>query len=314
MTVVEEYVGRKFNEIKGFKSQNRHIANISSNNTWLNTVELGLEQNRDTNEFETQIIKLVRWRAINAEDKSKTWRVWRRYNIRSAEEWQNVSSIVNDLVEENTQNEISVHVPIKKFDQLVNALDEQRAFKKRISKMQKDIKDYEIILKNFDGLISDNNTTETDVHKYLVEKRAHWMFGLEYIELKKKVRIDTGEYYYESDLMLQRHDGFWDLVELKGPNENLFNKRTQHRSTPNRALSEAVSQVFTYFDAIDKMFDVSIVKPKAFIVIGKQQTDRPSDRRIFSSYLNNIELITYSELYQRGKRLIKYIKDIYPKK
>jgi hypothetical protein len=313
MTVIEEYMGRKFLDIKNFRFQDRQIANLSSTNTWLNTVEIGLELDRETDSFSRQIIKLIRWRARNEEDKTKVWRVWRSYNIRSNDEWENISNIINNIVDQNTKFENTLPISVKKFNELHSAADKQRTVKKRMSKMRKEIKEYEVILKNFSGLIANKDTTETEIHNYLVKHNAYWMFGLEYIELKKKVRIDRGEYFYESDLMLQRHDGFWDLVELKGPNENLFNKRTTHRSMPNQALSEAISQVFTYLNAIDKMFDVYIVKPKAFIVIGQHDTDRPSDRRIFSSYLSSIELITYSELLQRGKRLLKYIRDIYPK-
>ena len=52
----------------------------------------------------------------------------------------------------------------------------------------------------------------------------------------------------------------------------------------------------------------NILKPKAMIVIGKEKTDKPTERRIFQSYLNNVELITYTELLQRGKSLLNYIK------
>jgi hypothetical protein len=174
--------------------------------------------------------------------------------------------------------------------------------------MKLKMQELEIILDEYRKLISNQNTTETDVHKFMVEKDVFWMFGLEYIRIKSKVRYPPGKKHYEFDLMLERHDSFWDLVELKGPNENLFDKRTTRRSKPNEKLSEAIAQVFTYLYAIDKTSDQNIVKPKAYIVIGNEKTDRPSERRIFSSHLSNIELITHSELYSRGLLLLKHIK------
>ena len=236
----------------------------------------------------------------------------RKFRSISVEEYDSLHAAAYNLKFEKSEKRIL----LSKIHDLQNvssaAEAESNSYKKRLSLMRSNVKKLRLILSKFNKLISQPYTTETDVHKFLYDNKAFWMFGLEYISLKKKVRFPPGKNYYEFDLMLQRHDSFWDLVELKGPNESLFDKRTTRRSTPNRKLSEAVGQVFKYLFEIDRMGERNIIKPKAYIVIGKHEIDQPSERRIFSSYLNNVDLITYSELYERGQQLLKHLSDNFP--
>lgn len=306
---MKKYMGRTFTESEFFQPTNRIIAILSSNNVWLNTVESGLERDRQTEIFNKTIVRIVRWRAINdTKNNQKVWRYIKGYSVRSYEEWESVSNIINRLMEKSVQSPALISMSPKEVNRLYAAEDERRVFKQKLSKMRTNMKELESTLNEYNNLISDAGTTETDVHKFLIKHKAFWMFGLEYNGIKSKVSFPPGKNYYEFDLMLRRHDDFWDLVELKGPNENLFDRRTSRRSMPNRKLSEAVGQVFTYLYAIDVAGELDVVKPKAYIVIGKKETDRASERRIFSSYLSSVELITHSELHKRGQRLLKHIK------
>jgi hypothetical protein len=197
---------------------------------------------------------------------------------------------------------------LRSLNSAINA--ERQTFKQRLSIMRENIADLESILQQYKKLISNEMTNETKVKDFLEENHAYWMFGLEYIGIKREVGVPfgKGKKDFWLDFMLQRHDDYLDFVECKGPNENLFDKRTLKRSKPNEKLSEAIGQVFTYLYAIDRIGDERIIKPKAYIVIGKQDKNFSSERRIFSSYLSNTEIITYSELYERGKQLLKHIR------
>jgi hypothetical protein len=311
MAVLKDFRHRTFLEVEWFNPEYREVVLNPSSNGWLNTVETGLERNRTTQEFDKNIIRIVRWaaRKDNKEKEKNVWRYIKSYNIRSNEEWEKVSDIIDRLSQNGTQSPNSISMPVKELAKLFKAEDEREVYKQKLLTMRENIQHLESTLNEYSNLIFHNDTSETDVHNFLKRHKAFWMFGLEYIGIKSKVSFPPGKDYYEFDLMLQRHDDFWDLVELKGPNENLFDKRTKRRSMPNRKLSEAVGQVFTYLHAIDLAGELDIVKPKAYIVIGKADTDRTTDRRIFSSYINNVELITHSELYNRGQRLLKHIRD-----
>jgi hypothetical protein len=315
MSVIKEYLGRVFSENFYFQPNERQLAKISSGNGWINTVESGLHQNRQSKEFDKTIIRIVRWRARkNKQNKQKEWWVKSKYNVLSSEEWENTKAIINSLMKGNLQSPSFIQVPHKEIDRLYAAENERLAFKQKLSEMRSNIRGLKSTLREYNNMILDTDTTETDIHKFLVKHKAFWMFGLEYNGIKSKVSFPPSKNYYEFDLMLRRYDDFWDLVELKGPNENLFNKRTRKRSVPNQNLSHAVGQVFTYLYAVDMAGELDIVKPKAYVVIGKEGTDNASERRVFSSYLTNIELITHSELYKRGERLLKYIQNNNPEK
>lgn len=341
MSVIREYNSRIFSESKYFQPHDRRIAGLSRNHVWLYTVERGFELDSDTGKkFNRTIVRIVRWRAIN--DRANGQKYWRRrssYNVRSGQEWEITSNLVDNLIEGDIQDNRFIPITVEEADRLYADSRKQKSekrkmldmirhlrnigsvtetglhlLKQKLLLMRSNVQELESILRKFKDLISNTTTTETQVHKFLVDYRAFWMFGLEYIRIKPKVRFPPGDNNYEFDLMLQRHDDFWDLVELKGPNENLFDRRTRRRSKPNQKLSEAMGQVFTYLYAIDRTtWDPNIVKPKAYIVIGKKETDRPSERRIFASYLGNVNLITYFDLYERGRLLLKHIKDRYPK-
>lgn len=332
MGIIQNYEGRKFIESEYYPLISRHIAGLSKNRIWIYTVDKCNEIDRDSGEITDKIIiRIVRWRARN-DEKNKHIKYWRKrsaYNVRSIDEWTTTSQIVDTLIDEKMDDSNFIILPQKEYESLrrdttespdliqkIRRLKTEKAaskaqldlFKKRFKLMKQNVKDYEKILSNFKALIERGDSTETEAHKFLEEQDAFWLFGLEYIEVKSKVNFPPGKKDYQFDMMLKRNDGFWDLSELKGPNERLFDKRTMKRNKPNQKLSEAIGQVFTYMYACDSKKLKNIFKPKAIIVMGKGKTDDARERRLFSSYLTNVELITYTELYQRGKKLLDYIK------
>ncbi len=328
-------MGRVFEEYKKYKVFERKIAGIAKNNVWVYTVERLVELDDRGNSTKKTVIRIAKWRArIDKNNNTKYWQFHRGYNIRSPKEWELVSQIVDYYFEDNESSfreESFVKLPIEEYEFLRKVKQEniqlkkfikriieitttlsaqEEIYRKRLELMRKNLENYQETLKDFEELISDPKTRETDVHNFLQEYKPFWMFGLEYIDIESKVKFPPGakKDYFEFDLMLRRYDGFYDLVELKSPNENIFDKRTKMRSKPNKSLSEALGQVITYLHYCDKHGNAQILKPKAFIVIGKKSKDKTTFRRIFTSYLNNIDILTYSELVERGNQLLKHIK------
>src|SRR3989338_1969607 len=332
MVVVRDYGGRRFVDSKYYNPLDRHVAGLSNNKVYLYTVEkcelLNAENGEATGK---EIIRIIRWRAINDKTNKeiKYWKARSSYNVRSSEEWASTSELVNLLVEDRMENTNFIVLPKEEYEKISNDKLEERdlmqkirklrteksasnaqldLFKRRFSLMRLNIKEYEKILADFESLIDRTDSTETEVHNFMDKNNAFWLFGLDYIRIDSKVYFPPGKRDYQFDIMLKRHDNFFDLAELKGPNENLFDKRTNKRNKPNQKLSEALGQVFTYLHACDVRKLKNILKPRAIIVIGKDKTDKVEERRLFASYLTNVELITYSELYRRGKKLIEYIR------
>ncbi len=324
MTFSKDFNGRVFTEGELFQPIERRIAGCSSNNLWLYTVESGFEYSKHTQEkSDSPIVKIIRWQARNnGNDGQKRWAFRKSYNIRSLAEWQatsrHVDSLIRDgartsfipivqqgesLVTERTPADTSATISaIRGIKELSFAERiELETYRQKITLLSKNVRQLEAILEKYKRLISDNSVLETDVQNFLKENNAYWMFGLEYIGIESKKRFPPkSRDYHEFDIMLKRYDGFWDLAELKGPNENLFDKRTKEHDKPNRKLAEALGQVFTYLGAIDRKGQLSLYKPRAYIVIGKDKTDFPRARRLFSSYLSKVDVITHSDLYHRG--------------
>src|SRR5439155_13628633 len=142
---------------------------------------------------------------------------------------------------------------------------------------------------------------------FIERNKPFWMFGLEYTDVESKVKFPPRSKKFEFDLMLRRIDGFTDLVELKGPNESLFDRRTRRRSKLNTALAEALGQVFTYLNECDRHGAFRLFKPKAIVVIGNRRTDDPRQRRLLTSHLARVEILTYSDLFCHGTRLLKHL-------
>ncbi|MCG7848516.1 MAG: DUF4263 domain-containing protein [ANME-2 cluster archaeon] len=341
MPLLRHYWGRKFIESDFYQPLDRFIAGSSSNKIWLYTVDRVNEFTRDNSpkaEIKPTgrtILRIVRWRARN-DDKNKNIKYWRTggrnggsYNIRSLKEWSITSDIVNKLINTGFSDTNFVNLPEEEYDSLLKQKDEMenlhiqmdkirslkaskhaelKSYKKKIDVIRTNINNFKKSLSEFKSLVENEDTNETEVHKFIKTNKLFWLFGLEYVDMVSHVWFPPDTKDYQFDIMLQRHDNFWDLVELKGPNENLFKKKTQHRFQPNKQLSDAISQVFKYLYICDTNPLKDILKPKAIVVIGTKSKDKTGERRIFSSYLNNVDIITYTELIEQGNKLLEYVK------
>jgi len=336
---ITSFNGRTFVERDNYITSERYPAGIAKNKVFCITVdkatEIPIDRGGSPRDRRSQkrkkVIRIVRWKArLDREHQNaKLWVQLRSYNIRSLEEWQNSASFVNSLMRGDFRDTGFVRVPIEEYDKLMQnehridqleseikkirneerALQiESAAFRKRVEIMKQNKRKYEDLLQAFKELVENPDTTETDVHKFIKKNKPFWFFGLEYVNLESNVKFPPKTEEYEFDLMLKRYDNYYDLVELKGPNERLFSNVTTHRKRPLRKLSEALSQVFTYMHTCEKDTTLkNLLKPRAIVIIGKEQSDDSRERRIMSSFLNNVEIITYSDLVQRGKKLFEYI-------
>ena len=336
---ITTFNGRTFIEQNNYITLERYPAGITNNHGYCITVEKSLElpyqrgnQSGDRRpQKKKKVVRIVRWKArINKEQQdAKEWRKISAYNVRSSNEWENSASFVNSLMGVDLTDTTFIKIPIEDHDKLlknerrIDQLEseikklrsEERAlqiesatFRKRVELMKKNKQKYDDILLNFNELIENPNSTESHVHRFIKKFKPYWFFGLEYVDMNSNVKFPPQTKEYEFDIMLKRYDNYYDLVELKGPNERLFSQVTSHRKKPLRKLSESLGQVFTYLHVCEKDTTMmNLLKPSAFVVIGKEQSDDLKERRIMSSFLSNVEIITYSDLVQRGKKLFEYI-------
>lgn len=319
------YLDRTFEEGEYYECLDRQIYAVASNKLWLDSVDTVTIN--DTGEC---IIQLARWQALGTKkSRNRTWHRRKWFNIRSSAKWYGARDIVDqqigmlDAGEEGLLNLDEQSPDLISHSDAVSELRAEagerealiehhielsRKYKTRLHNFRTHIRQYRSVLTELEGLINKPGTTETEVHQFLHTQKAYWVFGLEYVDLRTKVWFPPDTRDFQFDLMLKRIDGFFDLVELKGPHERLFSPRTRKRAKLNTKLAEALMQAINYLDACSRSSLKDILKPKALIVIGSRESDNITQRRLLQSHLAGIEILTYQDLADRGKMLLEHIR------
>jgi len=154
----------------------------------------------------------------------------------------------------------------------------------------------------------------------------NWLFGVNYHDPIEKQKINiTG---IMPDYLFPTLDQFVDVLEIKLPSENVVIKDTSHNGSWvwSDASNYAIGQVVNYLGEIERLrfeiernirnvyeLEFSLLKPRAFILIG-QSTDwllpQKEGLRKLNNSLHGIEIITYSDLINRGRVFSDFSKDL----
>lgn len=194
------------------------------------------------------------------------------------------------------------------------------------------IKRYENDLEEFNGLVANDKTSETDMQKFLSEHV--WFFGLNYIQahLRCKPKFSSG-LGSEYDFLLEGFNHVYDIAELKGPNDYLIDLRSssprsgsfdprndyKYSSTFGRALHQVISYMYEFEDLFRhiKESQPSIKDfryPCAVIVISKRSLfpieGKNSDKylHLLNRQFSNIEILTYDDLADRAQNILDFMK------
>lgn len=160
----------------------------------------------------------------------------------------------------------------------------------------------------FEELIQDEKN-EREYQNFLEEHP--WLFGNRYIRKSDTRKFTRNE---EVDFCLETVDGYYDIFEIKLPEHDVLHYDNSHDCHyASSRLSKSISQTENYIKEIEanqsdilRRDDMNILKPRGTIVIGADLTlDEQEGLRIFNSYLNQIRVITYTEIVSMGKRLIE---------
>jgi len=161
-------------------------------------------------------------------------------------------------------------------------------------------------------------------------RRNSWIFGARHRTLieKQKVGFDS-----IPDYLFPTIDGFLDILEIKRPSHKAIVEDTSHAGSHiwSAKTNEAIGQVVTYLHEIElhqlsiqqkineeypDLFDesnLSVIKPRAFILIGRSNEWEPKEKRAFRELnysLHGIEVLTYDDLLTRGQHIVDmYSKD-----
>ena len=178
------------------------------------------------------------------------------------------------------------------------------------------IEDVRSASKQYRQLASRQEATETELHAFI--RKHPWLLGLEYIRVLPKQKVVRGEV----DFLVQRHDGYHDLLELKGPNDAIVRTQSAGDATTDGphppssyslgpALAQALAQVQHYRAqltsheaAIDELYGIRHTRDaRVTIIIGRagdlSKTEEMILRQLNQS-LHRIEVIPYDVLAARA--------------
>jgi len=175
----------------------------------------------------------------------------------------------------------------------------------KIVREYRDLKvpEYRKDLKEFEKLLG-TAQKEDELQEFLAT--TPWLLGLEY-ETAEPQKIAPAQRY---DFYMGKYDGFADIIEIKKANEKLFDSKDKITST----FSSAIQQLINYIDdallygdskRLSQKLAFSFNKPKGILIIGR---DVQAERlRNFNFYFHNIEILTYSDVLNRGKSIVRHL-------
>ncbi len=199
-------------------------------------------------------------------------------------------------------------------------------FKEQYPELDKKILTYKLVqarrvaLDEFKTSLSDSEKKERNYWQPFLEKNR-WMFGLSYFVLLDESRIDlwdTADYLFESE------DGFIDIVEIKHPHIDFWQKDSagnyeKYRNflQPSEELKGAVTQATNYIFQVEKKFSdpdwcrknkcETPVKPKCTVIIGRStewSIEEKTAFRLLNDSLHGIDVITFDHLFNRAEKIL----------
>ncbi len=199
-------------------------------------------------------------------------------------------------------------------------------FKEQYPELDKKILTYKLVqarrvaLDEFKSSLSDSEKKERNYWQPFLEKNR-WMFGLSYFVLLDESRIDlwdTADYLFESE------DGFIDIVEIKHPHIDFWQKDRNGMYQKYRdflqqgeELKGAITQATNYIFQVEKKFSnpdwcqankcETPVKPKCTIIFGRSSDwglEEKTAFRLLNDSLHGIEVITFDHLFNRAEKIL----------
>ncbi len=146
-------------------------------------------------------------------------------------------------------------------------------------------------------------------------KNNQWILTSNCAKIVNTRSIDTQNI---ADFLIEGHDGFIDIVEIKNPNLSIWSKSLDHDNLiPSTDIIKAITQVENYIFELERESDsnkflektdgVSVIKPRATLIYGRSNDWNDKTKksfRILNSSYANLNIVTYDQLYKRGEQIL----------
>lgn len=148
-------------------------------------------------------------------------------------------------------------------------------------------------------------------------KTNDWVLGTEFVRILDERDVDTK---HIADFLVQAHDGFLDIVEIKKPDPTIkiwADTKDHGNLIPSSDLVKAITQATRYVYEVEREANsikflervgyVRTVKPRCVLIFGRS-TDWSDEHReafrILNSSYHNLSLMTYDHVLDRARRIV----------
>lgn len=166
----------------------------------------------------------------------------------------------------------------------------------------------------YETLLGTPGTTETDLQRFI--ERHPWLISLDYTSITPRRVVPRGEL----DFCLERFDGYYDILELKGPSEPIVSHSGSSGQLPppanayrlGRSLANALAQVHVYRDVfasgstlLQEQYGLQQPRDPRFVVVIGRRSDMTEDAvRVLHQLnlsLHRVEILPYDHLGERAR-------------
>ena len=202
-------------------------------------------------------------------------------------------------------------------DELVSTPEGRRAVAS-INQLRGRMEDVQVTAREYVDLLANPSASERDLQEFIEANPL--LLGLEYAEVMPRKQILRGQI----DFLVRRHDGYHDLLELKGPHDPIIlcNGDKAHPSSYclSPKLARALAQVNLYRDWLTRtdsetLDDYGIKRtrdPRVTIVIGLASAlPNETAKKILiqlNMTLHRMEVVPYDILSERARVQLNHLR------
>jgi hypothetical protein len=166
----------------------------------------------------------------------------------------------------------------------------------------------------YNRLLEDSQSTETAMQRFI--EASPWLLGLDYAAIRPRASGPSGA----MDFLLERFDGFHDLLELKSPQDAIIRAPdidegsrvpSPHEYALSATVGQALAQALVYRDRLTRHAGAAMElyglpqtrDPRLIIVVGRADQLPEHRRRVLAELnksLHRLEIVPYDVLARRA--------------
>lgn len=205
----------------------------------------------------------------------------------------------------------------KQISTLRSAISEKRKILKSLREKQKNslksrIPEFQETLKKLKNKIKKakkEEIPEKELQTFL--KNNPWLLGAEYANFQpKKIAGSKNEF----DFYLERYNGVNDIIEIKKISDDILREDNRLHSKVIQAVDQCIDYMeyttaAAHSTVISRQEKITELHPRGKVIIGHNTSGRAREKLKRWNYrLNNIQILTYKDIFSKAKTMIKKIK------